>query len=116
MRDGVKPDRSIETRKFWMDQVVHSKQQFFISYARKDKAIALRLKADLEHLGFQIWLDLNEILPGQRWDDSIRNAIKQSCALLYLASPNSRASDNVANEIDLAANVYKRPILPLWVD
>jgi hypothetical protein len=99
-----------------MDQVQHSKQQFFISYARKDKAIALRLKADLEHLGFQIWLDLNEILPGQRWDDSIRNAIKQSCALLYLASPNSRASDNVANEIDLAANVYKRPILPLWVD
>src|SRR5262249_17481538 len=48
-------------------------------------------------------------------EDAIRNAI-QSCQLvLLIASPNSRRSRFVRDEIAIA-EMYKRPILPLWID
>ncbi|GHO99316.1 hypothetical protein KSF_093640 [Reticulibacter mediterranei] len=89
-------------------------RHFFISYSRQDYDVALRLKADLEQRGFSLWMDLKRIPPGTAWDDEIRDAIKGSLAVLYLVSPDSRASRIVAHELDLA-DAYKRPIWPLWV-
>jgi hypothetical protein len=97
-----------------MDQVHDSKQQFFISYAGKDRAVAQRLKADLERHGLQVWLDIGGIAPGERWDDCIRREIRKSLAVLYLASPDSRSSPNVFHEIGLA-KMYGCCIVPLWI-
>lgn len=89
-------------------------RQFFISYSRQDYDVALRLKADLEQQGHSLWMDLKRIPPGTAWDDKIRDAIKESLAILYLVSPDSRASRIVAHELDLA-DAYDRPIWPLWM-
>jgi hypothetical protein len=97
-----------------MDQANHSRQQLFISHAVEDNSMALRLKKDLEYHGFQIWLDLDEIAPGVQWDNAIRSAIRESLAILYLASPNSRSSPNVFHEIGMA-KIYRCSILPLWI-
>ena len=87
---------------------------FFLSYSRIDEKDALRLKEDLEHAGFHIWMDRHNIQWGGKWDDIVREAIKKAVAILYLASPNSRSSPNVLHEIDLATS-YQRHILPLWI-
>ena len=89
-------------------------QHFFISYSSQDHDVALQLKADLEKRGWPVWMDQGHIQTGVRWDNTIRDAIRQSLAILYLVSPDSRASSNVANELDMAA-AYERPILPLWI-
>jgi hypothetical protein len=97
-----------------MDRALYQRQQFFVSYTGKDRAVAVRLEADLERYGFQIWLDPSGIPPGERWDDCIRREIRKSLAVLYLASPDSRSSPNVFHEIGLA-KMYGRSILPLWI-
>ncbi|MCP3996150.1 MAG: TIR domain-containing protein [bacterium] len=46
----------------------------FISYAREDLEIARRLYRDLKNLGYPAWIDTEDLLPGQRWKDSIQDA------------------------------------------
>jgi hypothetical protein len=56
----------------------------FISYGHDEYAeLALRLKADLEKLGFSPWLDQSEIKGGQQWEVSIEDGLKRTdCAFL----------------------------------
>ena len=48
----------------------------FISYVRENKDIVDRLAEELQSYGVKVWLDRNDILPGQRWQDAIKNAIQ----------------------------------------
>ena len=90
-------------------------RHFFISYSNQDyDDVASQLKADLEKRGWPLWMDQGHIRAGARWDHMIRDAIRQSLAVLYLVSPDSRASPNVASELDMA-DAYGRPIWPLWI-
>ena len=57
----------------------------FISYARKDADFALKLGRDLREKGIPIWLDQLDILPGQRWDRAVEQAL-ESCARLLVSS------------------------------
>ena len=52
--------------------------QVFISYAREDRAMARRLYADLQQAGVAPWLDVENLLPGQRWRIMINQAIRHS--------------------------------------
>lgn len=48
-----------------------------VSYVRENAPIVDRLAADLEACGVKLWLDRNDITPGQRWRDAIREAIRE---------------------------------------
>jgi hypothetical protein len=86
----------------------------FVSYSRHDAAFALRVQAALEARGIHAWIDLVGLEPGTPdWDEALRSAIKQSQALVLIASPNSRQSLAVRGELDLA-RAYQRPVYPLW--
>ena len=50
----------------------------FISYAREDKAFALKLFEDLKSHGANPWIDINNLLPGENWQRSITVAIEES--------------------------------------
>jgi hypothetical protein len=39
----------------------------FICYAREDKEIAKKLYYDLKHSGIEPWIDMENLLPGQKW-------------------------------------------------
>jgi len=87
--------------------------KLFISYSHKDEIF----KDDLiEHLSglkrqgiIQHWTD-RAILPGEKWDDSIKKNLNESQIILFLMSPSFMASDYIQdNEIKLTLERAKRP-------
>jgi tetratricopeptide (TPR) repeat protein len=58
----------------------------FISYASEDSEAARRLYRDLKNTGIDPWLDKENILPGQNWDNEIRDAIKSCRYIIILFS------------------------------
>ena len=51
-----------------------TKKNVFISYAREDQSLALRLYNDLKQEGAVPWIDKEKILPGQVWRNEIKKA------------------------------------------
>ena len=58
----------------------------FISYASEDFEDAKRLYVDLKNADFDPWLDKENILPGQDWDNEIRDTIKSCRYIIMLFS------------------------------
>ena len=98
--------------------------RLFITYSHKDIKAKDRLityLAAMKREGLiNIWHD-NEILPGDRWRDSISKNLAESDVLLYLVSDNSLASENCNRELAEALNTNIR-VLPIiledcdWLD
>jgi len=90
--------------------------QYFISYSRKNQAIVEHLYTDLKKAHIDIWIDKVGLQPGiGDWDEALRSAILESSAIILVASPDSRRSDYVRNEVALAKDA-KKPIYPVWVE
>ena len=58
----------------------------FISYTPEDQRAAQRLASDLAAAGARTWLDVNDLLPGQDWQQEIVNAMRSSNVFLVLLS------------------------------
>jgi TIR domain len=86
-------------------------QHIFISYSHQDKDYAKRLVSEIEEQGIQIWFD-ERIDYGDRWFQTIINAIRESVAIIVLMTPEAEASGWVQREI-LVAQRHNKPILPL---
>ena len=54
------------------------KARIFLSYAREDRGMVKQLYHDLKRYGLDVWLDTESLLPGDRWKDSIQDAIENS--------------------------------------
>jgi hypothetical protein len=65
----------------------------FISHASEDNTAAKRLSKRLKDDGFDSWLDLDRILPGQDWNLEIEKALRASSAILLCFSKVSVAKD-----------------------
>ena len=63
--------------------------QVFLSYAREDYARVESLYYQLLNSGFKPWMDKKNILPGERWEDSIWRAIRHSDFFLACLSSKS---------------------------
>jgi hypothetical protein len=61
----------------------------FLSYAHADSEIASRLYHDLVKHGVNCWFDREELLPGERWRESIEIAIRGASYFIALLSQNS---------------------------
>jgi len=61
----------------------------FISYAHEDREIASKLYEDLRALGAEPWLDKNDLLGGQDWQETIRRAVRECSHFIALLSSNS---------------------------
>src|SRR5882724_2794232 len=85
----------------------------FISYSRKDKDYAQRLKAKLLSEGFEVWMD-DSINSGDNWWHSIVQAIRTASAFITIMTDDSDASDWLKREVFLADR-YKIPAFPLWL-
>lgn len=93
-----------------------SRQHFFISYARDNEQIVAQMVRYINSSGLKVWMDTNELMPGTLdWEDSLRNAISNSVAVLLMASPSSRSSCYVKDELQLAA-YYNKLIVPIWIE
>jgi tetratricopeptide (TPR) repeat protein len=68
---------------------VKATAQVFLSYARGDEEKVEKLYQQLSDAGFKPWMDKKDILPGERWESSIRRAIQHSDFFLLCLSKNS---------------------------
>jgi hypothetical protein len=94
--------------------VIEHISKAFISYAREDRSVANAVAADLRARHVDVWIDAEGIVAGSRdWDAIIRNAISESCAVVLIATPTSRASQIVQSEL-LLAESNGLPLYPLW--
>src|SRR5258708_32565419 len=86
--------------------------RLFISYSRKDSNFARHLANELERLGAEIWIDLDDIQAGGKWGTAIQDGLKSSDLMLIIISPASMASTNAEDEPQYFRD-QKRPLIPL---
>ncbi len=90
--------------------------QVFISYSRADREFVTRLISDLQAQNVSVWVDEAGLQPGTPdWEEALRHAIRQSFAIVLVASPSSRKSRYVKDELRIAS-MYQCLVLPIWVD
>ncbi len=65
------------------------KKKVFINYAREDVETARKLFHDLEHHGYDPWLDEKNLLPGQNWRMEIPKVIRETGYMLVILSDKS---------------------------
>src|SRR5258708_5563410 len=85
----------------------------FISYSRKDDAIAKRLISDLNAVGHACWFDQTSIKSDEPWSKAISAGINNSYAFVTLVSTVANASKWVLREYLIADR--KTPPLPIFV-
>ncbi|NUP23360.1 MAG: toll/interleukin-1 receptor domain-containing protein [Streptomyces sp.] len=61
----------------------------FLSYSRDDQQTAVRLAAELRRLGADVWLDVDNLLPGDNWKSAVSDAIERSDYFVALLSASS---------------------------
>jgi hypothetical protein len=88
---------------------------YFLSYARLDQTVALRLADDLIAAGVSVWVDQYDIQPSQHWDRAVENAVRACRGVIAVLSPAAVASPNVADEVSVAIDDGKS-IIPVLVE
>jgi signal transduction histidine kinase len=91
-----------------------SSSHVFISYSTEDKKFVKKLADDLNSAGITVWIDTQGLKPGTPdWEKAIRDAIRSADVVLLIASPASRESRYVRDEL-LIAEMYEREVIALW--
>lgn len=75
----------------------------FISYSRSDVRFARELKCRITESAGDAWLDLDEIMPGERWPDKTLDKLINSDYILLILSQQSVNSNGFVREEFLAA-------------
>ena len=86
----------------------NQKAQIFLSYAHEDIAMAKRIYQDLKRYGLDVWIDCEDLLPGQKWTIDIERNIKRSqYYLLLLSSYSMTKSGFIQKEMKIAYEVFE---------
>ncbi len=98
------------------------KKKIVIIYAREDLKVAYELYMELKEKGFNPWLDVEDILPGDIWIKTVNRAIEESVAGLVLVSEHFVKKDGfVKEELKIALATMKEsekgssPIIPIKI-
>ncbi len=83
----------------------------FLSYCRENQSEVARLRDDLLKSGESVWWD-QDILPGQDWKQQIRQAMKQSYAVVICLSKElaTRNQSGVYPEIYDSITAYRQQV------
>jgi hypothetical protein len=85
----------------------------FISYVREDSAMVDRIAETLRTHGIDAWLDRTHIAPGERWQQVIRNVIREGHCFLACFSPSYAQRDNTYMNEELRIAVEQLRLMPL---
>ncbi len=72
----IEVEEDSERDKLPRSQVMRRAKHVFVSYVRENEPIINRLCDDLRRHGINVWRDREAIMPGQRWQRAIQNAIR----------------------------------------
>lgn len=101
-----------------------SNPKIFISYSREhDRESARAIYSQLSANGYSPWIDEENILPGQIWDDEVELAISHSEVFLVLISSGMVKSKSYAHDewhmaLEMQKNLTDRQLLviPIRLD
>ncbi|RCJ24043.1 hypothetical protein A6770_28775 [Nostoc minutum NIES-26] len=101
-----------------------NQQEVFLSYARENLEVALKLRNDLIKNGISVWLDDEDIIVGEKWRNKIKEQINQTNFFITLVSSVSinKKDGYVQEEIDMALNLLSQKtrdefvVLPVRID
>ena len=96
---------------------VHGQYHVFISYVHDDAPIIEKLHAELVAREIKVWLDRENISPGERWRSAIRRAIIEGAYFIacFSASYSQRTKTFMNEEIVLAIEeLRQRPTDRVW--
>jgi hypothetical protein len=65
------------------------KSVIFLSYVKEDRQEVLEVYRKLKGRGYSPWIDVQDILPGEKWEVAIKNASKAATIVLLFLSKNS---------------------------
>lgn len=92
----------------------------FFSYNKNDKEFVRRLSRDLQALGIRIWVDENEVLPGDRLIQRVEQGIEETQYLGVVLSRASVKSNWVRLELEMAHSKElaenKIRVLPILIE
>lgn len=74
----------------------------FLSHHSADKPWVIALKAELVERGLTVWLDHDEIRPGDRFVEALQNGVQNSRNIVVIVSPGSTRSKWVQDEWERA--------------
>lgn len=85
------------------------KSQIFLSYAYEDRKRVIGISDRLSKAGYQTWMDVQNLQPGQDWDVEIKKALRKSDFILIFLSKNSiRKSGYLQKEIKSALRLREQ--------
>lgn len=87
--------------------------QVFISYKSEYRDFARAVKGQLNQWGFQTWLDVDNIQPGDYFRHKIQQGLDSSDVLLMVLTEEAQLSREVMSEVDYFLDVAKKPVVPL---
>ena len=92
----------------------------FISYLREDAPVVDRLAQELRDCDIQVWIDREEVIPGQLWESATRRAIEEADYFLacFSSSYEQREETYVNEELIVAIEKLRkrrRPIEQSWL-
>jgi hypothetical protein len=87
------------------NMVEKNKKKVFIIYAREDQETAKKLYNDLKCSAIKPWLDIEDLMAGQKWEYIIKKTLKNSDYVLMLLSKNSVSRGFVQKEIKIALDI-----------
>ena len=78
------------------------RQDVFISYSRRDRAIMRVVRDKLTGAGFTVWSD-ERLEPGsQSWKNDVQEAIENAGSIVAILSPDAKGSEWVSEELNYA--------------
>jgi predicted nucleotide-binding protein len=96
-----------------------AKRHLFISYARQDREIvmpivgAVREEYHRRAIDLDVWVDMDNLIPGQNWAVEITKTLRDSIGLLIFISPAAMKSDWVNREILAVMEHPDRFVIPV---
>lgn len=76
--------------------------QVFVSYSKKDKAVADAVYNALERAGVECWIASQNIEGGEQWTDAIIRGISECKVMVLIFSVNANMSKHVNREVQHA--------------
>jgi hypothetical protein len=90
------------------------KLRVFLSYSRRDEAFANELLAGLELLGFDAYLDKEDIAPGEPWEERLGKLIHDADTVVFVLSQASVKSQHCSWEVNETLKRAKRLLPVVW--
>ncbi|MCP4656199.1 MAG: TIR domain-containing protein [bacterium] len=108
-RSSTSPGRiDIELLPTSGDVIEMPQPRIFLSYAYPDRENVRRLYQQLAAAGLRPWMDVEDILPGERWEKRLHDAMRESDLILVCLSTASQDRSSHQAEVREALEISKQ--------